>query len=187
MDNLAYIDDRGYEILNGEMVSLSPGANPRHSVVSGNIHAIFHRYLRGKKCKVFIESPDVYFSENDIVVPDVFVVCDNNKIQTEHVVGAPDIVIEVLSRSTAKNDRGYKKKLYEDAGVKEYWIVDANNTCIEVYGRCNETFELVDLYVIHSEYELKKLSEEARSAVKYKFNSLVFPDLEIDIEEVFED
>ena len=134
---MAYVDDVGYEVLNGIKVSLSPRANPRHNEVSGNIHAIFHRYLRGKKCKVYMESPEVELSEKDIVVPDVFVVCDNDKIQTNHIAGAPDIVIEVLSPSTAKNDRNYKKNLYGNVGVKEYWIVDANNQCIKIYGLVN--------------------------------------------------
>ena len=187
MSNFAYVDDVGYEILNGKIVSLSPRANPRHSEVSGNIHAIFHSYLRGKKCKVYMESPDVELTDKDTVVPDVFVVCDSDKIQTDHIVGDPDIIIEVLSPSTTKNDRNYKKNLYGEVGVKEYWIVDANSKCVEVYGLLNGTLAFVDLYIIHSEYELNKLSEEARSAVKYKFQSLVFPDLEIDLEEVFEE
>ncbi|MCL2057879.1 MAG: Uma2 family endonuclease [Oscillospiraceae bacterium] len=186
MDNLAYIDDRGYEILNGKMVSLSPRANPRHSEVSGNIFAIFHRHLRGKKCRAYMESPEVYFSENDVVVPDVFVVCDPGKIQANHVVGAPDIIVEVLSPSTAKNDRDYKKNLYANAGVKEYWIVDAKSQIIEVFSLVEGKLEFNDLYAVHSDYELKKLSEEARAAVKFKFNSLVLKDLEIDIAEVFE-
>ena len=66
-------------------------------------------------------------------VPDFMVVCDREKIKADGVHSAPDLVLEVLSPSTAKNDKGYKKSVYESSGVPEYWIVSPKEKSIEVY------------------------------------------------------
>lgn len=83
-----------------------------------------------------IETTDI----KDWVRPDLIVVCDENKIGNKNITGAPDLVVEVLSPSTAKNDRLIKFNSYEKAGVKEYWIVDPYNQTIEVYLLEKEVF-----------------------------------------------
>jgi len=67
------------------------------------------------------------------VQPDIFVVCDRKKITRKGCVGAPDLVIEILSKSTASKDTKKKRKLYERFGVKEYWIVDPLHEIIWIY------------------------------------------------------
>lgn len=82
----------------------------------------------------------------DWVQPDLIVVCDENKITDKNIIGAPDLVVEVLSPSTAKNDRLIKFNSYEKAGVKEYWIVDPYNQTIEVYLLENGAFTRSGVY-----------------------------------------
>ncbi|HHY21422.1 MAG TPA: Uma2 family endonuclease, partial [Bacilli bacterium] len=112
-------------------------------------------YLRGKECAVFGSPIDVCLFAHrntpddeiqDWLHPDLVVVCDKDKITTRNIVGAPDLVIEILSPSTARNDRVTKFHRYEKAGVKEYWIVDPLNEYIEVYERQESRFQLAKLY-----------------------------------------
>nr|WP_233134468.1 Uma2 family endonuclease [Geobacillus sp. 46C-IIa] len=81
------------------------------------------------------------------VCPDLVVICDKNKIQKNRIVGAPDLVVEILSPATAKIDRMDKRIAYERAEVKEYWIVDPANQVVEVYLREKTgKFELRGVY-----------------------------------------
>ena len=119
--NLAYQEEPREELLNGKIFMMaSPSVN--HSTVASNIYYAFRTYLKGKTCRAFNDGVDVYLTEDDRVIPDVMIVCNKNMIALDGIHGAPDLIVEVLSPSTAKNDRGYKKDLYEQSGVKEYWI-----------------------------------------------------------------
>jgi Uma2 family endonuclease len=132
MDNLAYKEETRYEMYNGRLVAMSPRAATNHNVVLGNIFCIFRNFLRGRACTPFTDT-DVYLTENDSFVPDVMIVCNRDIVKTDGIYGAPDLVVEILSPSTAKKDKGYKKDLYEKCGVKEYWIVEVETQSIEVY------------------------------------------------------
>jgi len=158
-----------------------------HVDVGINIVNIFKNYLRKKPCKVYNDSVDVYFSEKDRVIPDVSVVCDKNIIKKNGIYGAPDLIAEILSPGTAKNDKGYKKDIYEKYGVKEYWIVDPANFEIDVYLLKDGKYRLDRAYIIFPDYLLEKMTEEQKSKLQYKFKTSLFDDLIIDIEEVFED
>ena len=130
--NLAYQEEPREELLGGRIYMMSsPTVN--HSQIASNIYYAFRSYLKGKTCRPFNDGVDVYLTENDRVIPDAMIVCNKNIIRLDGIHGAPDLVVEVLSPGTAKNDRGYKKNLYETAGVKEYWIVDPISHSIEVY------------------------------------------------------
>lgn len=130
------------EAIDGKIVNMSPSPTPKHQDVLGEISAEFRMYLRDKECRAFAAPIDVcLFAEKntpfeeikDWVQPDLVVVCDPNKIEEKRIVGAPDLVVEILSPSTAKHDRVLKYAKYEQAGIKEYWIVDAYHEFIEVY------------------------------------------------------
>ena len=84
------------------------------------------------------------------------------------VWGAPDLVIEVISEGTAKNDRIFKKELYERCGVSEYWIVDPPSKSIEVYTLDNQHYTLLDFFEIEG-----------------KLKSKLLVDLDMDLKEVF--
>ena len=131
--SLAYQYEYPEELINGEAVAMSPSPAHNHIWVANNLNFIFGNYLRGKKCRVYPGGFDVHLSKKDIFKPDMMVVCDRDKIKPNGIYGAPDLVVEVLSRSTAHRDKGYKKDLYERYGVLEYWIVSPTERTVEVY------------------------------------------------------
>ena len=132
--NLAYQEEWREELIGGEVVAMAP-ATPQHNYIAGNIHYVFKHYIRQKKgkCIPFQDGTAVRLSEENSFIPDFMVVCDRSKISTNRVYGAPDLAVEVLSPSTAKNDKWHKKNVYESSGVPEYWIVSPREKSIEVY------------------------------------------------------
>jgi len=126
IDGVPYIDGTAY--LDGLPNAMAPGASERHQTISGEIFSQLHTFLRGKPCKVLHTPFDVRLSvdEGDTVVqPDILVVCDLSKLKGgKGVDGAPDLIIEILSPSSVKNDLVTKKRLYLQSGVREYWIID---------------------------------------------------------------
>jgi Uma2 family endonuclease len=141
-DYLQWENDVCAEVVNGKIISMSPSPTPKHQDVVDEFTAEFKMFLRGRKCMAFSAPMDVcLFASKDTrteviqdwVQPDLLVVCDHTKIGDKHIFGAPDLVIEVLSPSTARNDRLIKFNSYEKAGVKEYWIVDPYNMSVEIY------------------------------------------------------
>ncbi len=140
-DYLKWPDDERWELIHGIPYSMSPAPKWEHQGVEGDLFAIFYNFLKGKPCKVFTSPFDVRFpveKENDddtetVVQPDILVLCDRNKLQGTGCIGAPDLVIEILSGSTAQKDMTVKKDLYEANGVKEYWIVDIWTKSVRVY------------------------------------------------------
>lgn len=182
--NLAYQEERREELIDGRTVMMSP-ASAEHTYVADGILSIFRHYLRGKKCIPFGDGLLVYLTEKDKFVPDVMVVCDRDKIKPDGVHGAPDLVVEVLSPSTAKNDRTYKKEVYEQCGVPEYWLVNPADKSIEVYLLNNGAFVLHDLYVLRPDWMLKQMPEEERSAVVTEFKCHLYDDLLIRLDDIF--
>ena len=140
--NLAYQYEYPEELINGEAVAMSPSPAHNHIWVANNLNFIFGNYLRGKKCRVYPDGFDVHLSKKDIFKPDMMDVCDRDKIKPNGIYGAPDLVVEVLSRSTAHRDKGYKKDTYAKSGVREYWLVDPGNESIEVYLNADGVFTL---------------------------------------------
>ncbi|MBR1729782.1 MAG: Uma2 family endonuclease, partial [Selenomonadaceae bacterium] len=120
-----------YEIINGEFYMMArPSVN--HQRISSNIVGIFDRYLDGKTCEAILEE-DVYLSEEDNFVPDIMIVCDPNIVKDDAIHGVPDLVVEIISKSTVRKDKNEKFFAYEKYGVKEYWIVDPFMKCVDVY------------------------------------------------------
>ncbi len=123
-DYLSWPDEERWEIIDGAAYNMSPAPGVKHQNVVGIFYRIIGNKLSGKPCKPFIAPTDVVLSESDVVQPDIFVVCDKEKITEANIQGAPDLVVEVLSPATALKDKREKKGLYEKSGVKEYIIVD---------------------------------------------------------------
>lgn len=183
-DNLAYREERREELISGKVVMMAP-ASVGHTYVADGILNIFRNYLRGKKCVPFGDGILVQLTDKDKFVPDVMVVCDHSKIKPNGIYGAPDLVVEVLSPSTAKNDKGYKKEVYAECGVREYWIVDPVSNSIEVYHLNEAAFVLHDVYTQRPDWELEAMSEEERAAVVTHFKCSLFDDLDISLEDIF--
>ena len=157
--NLAYKEDWREELIGGKIVMMAP-ASVNHNFASENIYYLFRQCLKGKSCTPFGDGTIVYLTEKDHFVPDMMVVCDRNKIKHDGVHGAPDLVVEVLSSSTMRNDRTYKKDVYERSGVREYWIVNPADKSVEVYRSNGTNFVLHDIYSLHPDWALAKMSEE---------------------------
>lgn len=183
--NLAYQNERWEELIDGEVVMMAP-ASTGHAAISGNIYNIFKNYLKGKKCAPFVEGPLVYLTEKDHFVPDFMVVCDRSKLKSSGLHGAPDLVVEILSPSTGKRDRSYKKDVYERCGVREYWLVSPGDQYVEQYLLEDGELKLHDVCAHYPDWELEAMSEEKRAAVISSFKCSLFDDLDISLDDIFD-
>ncbi len=145
-DYLLFPDDgKRHELIDGEHL-MSPTPFTTHQRVSGNLFAALYNFLKKNKIgKVFSAPCDIIFSDTDIVQPDLlFISAEHTSIITEkNIQGAPDFVIEIISPSTRKTDEVIKRKLYEQYGVGEYWVVDPELEVIKVYRRVNNRYERI--------------------------------------------
>ena len=131
------------ELIRGKIVKMSPAPGSRHQRVVMNLSGLLWSSFRGHRCQVFTAPFDVRLplkrsDTNDqqivnVVQPDICVVCDPEKIDERGCLGAPDWIIEVLSQSTSRKDLRDKFDLYEEAGVREYWVVHPQEGTILVY------------------------------------------------------
>lgn len=158
MDDLDYIDDRiiklKTELIDGKIFMMSPRPRVEHATVCTNIASEFRSYLKGKTCRAFCDGVDVFLDENNRFVPDTMIVCNPDIIKHDGIHGAPDLVVEVLSKTTAKNDRSKKKYTYAKYGVKEYWIVDVWSKSVEVYYNQDSWFILDNIYYYLTDEEI---------------------------------
>lgn len=182
-DSLAYQEEPRMELLNGKIVMMSsPSVN--HNIISFNIVSIFNKYLKGKACRAFSDGIDVHLSEKDRVIPDAMIICNKDIIRPDGIHGAPDLVVEILSPSTAKNDRGYKKDLYEKSGVKEYWIVDPNLRSIEAYLLSDGKYNLDGFYGLFP--DAFGITDKEREESKKEIPVSLYSDFCISLEEIFQ-
>lgn len=158
MDNLAYINDKNIktktELIDGKIFMMSPRPRVEHATVCTNIASEFRSYLKGKTCRAFCDGVDVFLDENNRFIPDTMIVCNPDIIKHDGIHGAPDLVVEVLSKTTAKNDRSKKKYTYAKYGVKEYWIVDVWSKSVEVYYNQDNWFVLDNIYYYLTDKEI---------------------------------
>ena len=140
-------DDRRYELLDGELI-LVPAPNMFHQTTSKKLFWKLQPVEERGLGWVFYAPTDVKFTNTDTVQPDmVFVSSERSHIITEdNIRGAPDLVIEILSPSTAARDRTFKRALYERHGVNEYWMVDNDARNITVLLLGESGYELAGIY-----------------------------------------
>lgn len=134
-----------YQLIGGELVMV-PAPTPYHQYVSGNIYSALKEFVEKNSLGQVYYSPiDVYFGEAETYQPDiVFVLKEKLSIVGEtKIEGAPDLIIEILSPSTAYYDLGRKYEIYEKSGVKEYWVVHPERKSIEIYQNEGNQFKLV--------------------------------------------
>lgn len=184
-DNLAYQDEAWDELIDGQLIAMSPRPVINHNRIAFRIAYLFEKHLEGRTCTVFSDGVDLYLTEKDRFIPDMMVVCDRSKIHTDGVHGAPDLVVEVLSPSTAKRDRTYKREVYAKCGVREYWLVDPAGKSVEVYLPKGGDLALQEVYSIYPEGLLKKMTEEERAAVVTRFRCSLYDDFEIALDDIF--
>jgi len=142
-DYLQWDDDKRRELIDG-IPYLMAGPNRRHQELSANLNDQFRAFLKGKSCKVYYAPFDVRLNagtRDDIVVqPDLIIVCDHSMLDDASCKGAPDMIIEILSPSTANYDKTTKFETYLKAGIKEYWIVDPVTQTLAIHILSNDNY-----------------------------------------------
>ncbi|MEX0811722.1 MAG: Uma2 family endonuclease [Chitinophagales bacterium] len=165
------------ELIRGKIFKMSPAPSRYHQNISREILRVFLPYF-SKKCELFHPPFDVYLVKTEqhykktknIVEPDLCVVCDDSKLKDFGCVGAPDLVVEILSPSTQGRDQKDKFELYEEYGVREYWIVSPENRSV--------------ILNVLEDGKYKTLRPRIESET---LQSVIFPDLKVELKEVFKD
>jgi Uma2 family endonuclease len=166
------------ELLRGKIFKMSPAPSVRHQAVSSNLSGLFFNYFRHNDCRQFAAPFDVrlYKKKSEkanqeiftVVQPDLCVVCDAVKLKdNQSCNGAPDLVVEILSPGNTKREMKDKFELYEEAGVREYWLVHPLDESVQIY-----VLNEADHYI-----GLQPATEVAQSSI--------FPELSVDLAEVF--
>ena len=158
-DYLQWPDDTRYELIDGEAFRMAPTPPIEHQEIAGEVYCQLANQLDGQPCRPYIAPVDVRLPRKDeadaaidtVVQPDVLVVCDPHKIDRRGVRGAPDWVLEVLSPSTAAHDQIAKRRTYERAGVREYWLVHPSDRTLTVYALDNGQYGRPDIYELKDE------------------------------------
>ena len=140
-DYLSWPESERWELINGEAYDMSPAPSRTHQFISSYFTSTFFDYFKGKDCNVFaapfdVRLPGGFNADEDVdtvVQPDISVFCDEKKLDERGGNGAPDLVVEILSPSTAAKDLKEKFMLYERAWVKEYWVADPANKTLTAF------------------------------------------------------
>jgi len=181
-DYLTWQLDEAVELIKGRIMLMSPAPNVKHQRASIRLAALLYNFFKGKKCQVFAAPFDVRLYDrkksilankdiHTVVQPDLSVICDTARLDEQGCNGAPDWIIEILSKGNSKKEMQIKYDLYAESGVGEYWLVYP-------YEQAIYQFVLGD----NGRYYLKAMFPGSVKPVSH-----LFPDLSIDLNEVFED
>ena len=137
-DYCTWPDDERWELIDGVAYAMSPSPTRWHQSVSWKLAGQLYKFLEGKSYQAFHAPFDVRLNadgaDDTVVQPDILVVCDEKKLENgKGVVGAPDLIIEILSPSSARHDSVTKLNLYMRSGVREYWIVNPDSKTVSVH------------------------------------------------------
>ena len=181
-DYLTWQLNKAVELIKGKIMLMSPAPNVNHQRIERNLLVEIDKYLKSKRCEVFPAPFDVRLYDRKksllknqeiytVVQPDLCVICNPELLDTQGCNGAPDWMIEILSKGNSKREMQIKYALYQEAGVQEYWIVYPE-------------FEAIHQFVLNEQgcYELKNMYAEDDKAIP-----TLFSDLAIDLTEIFED
>ena len=130
-DYLSWTMDEMVEIIKGRVFKMSPAPKRIHQKISWRLSGLLYNYLKDKKCQAFSAPFDVRLPVKSIkneeiftvVQPDICVICDLEKLDDAGCIGAPNLIIEILSKGNNKKELKNKYEVYEESGVKEYWII----------------------------------------------------------------
>ncbi|GAB4031284.1 Uma2 family endonuclease [Spirosoma jeollabukense] len=154
-DYLKWQFDERVELIKGKIYRMSPAPKRKHQDASVNLEFALLKYFEDKSCKVYDAPFDVRLPVRNerkpdqlhtVVQPDICVICDLSKLDDDGCLGAPDWIIEIISPRTAKNDFNEKFNLYQESGVREYWIVQPKEKAVNVYVLEDGEYALVDVY-----------------------------------------
>ena len=177
-----------YEIIGGKKF-MTPSASAYHSSSITQLAMIINWYAYQNKCgRVFTDSLEVHLPDGNVFRPDLIVMTKENAgliNWNRGIYGVPDMVVEVLSRSTRKIDLTVKKDSYEACGVKEYWIVDPLYCSVDVYLLRDGKYFLDGEYIYYNEEELQELTDEQKAEVKTEIKLSIFEDCVVKLEDIF--
>lgn len=146
-------EDRS-ELMRGQLW-LMPAPRRVHQEVSADIHYLLKRHLQGKKCRAYAAPFDVRLVKGGpqsdaqirtVVQPDICVVCDPAKLDDKGCIGAPDLVVEIISPGSVGHDTRAKFALYEENGVLEYWLVAPGEKSVTVFVLDKDRYEQTGEY-----------------------------------------
>jgi len=167
------------ELIKGKVFKMSPAPSSSHQDISLNLTIIFNKFFSKTTCKLYVAPFDVRLinykessSDNKIlsvVQPDLCVICDRSKIDDKGCIGAPDLVVEILSSGNSKKEMDTKFDLYQENKILEYWIVNPFQKTILIYVLENERYIGLKPFLIDS-----------------KIISPTFPSLKVSVKKVFE-
>ncbi|EQA01011.1 Uma2 family endonuclease [Glaesserella parasuis] len=126
------------EIIKGKIMAMSPAPNRLHQRISMKLTKAFLDVFDGHQCELYVAPFDVRFPDSNgkiktVVQPDLCVICDPNKLDEKGCIGAPDLIVEILSPGNSKREMKDKYELYQEQGVSEYWIVRPEEQHIQIY------------------------------------------------------
>jgi Uma2 family endonuclease len=181
-DGYSYADYLGWnipemvEIIKGRVFKMNATPKRIHQKISGRLFLKFGNFLEGKKCEVYDAPFDVRLSKNydgndtifTVVQPDICVICDPNKLDEAGCLGAPDLIVEILSPGNSKKELQNKYEVYEESGVLEYWVISPEAETLLVYSLINGKYQASKLYTSGDH-----------------ISTPILPGLSIDLEELF--
>ncbi len=144
------------ELFRGKIFKMSPAPNRNHQTISARIYLTFANAFKKNSCNVYYAPFDVRLVKTKtkdekvitVVQPDLCIICDENKLDDRGCNGAPDLVVEILSPGNTKKEMGIKFDLYEENGVKEYWLVDPSEKTVFIYTLQNKKYVGVKPFII---------------------------------------
>jgi Uma2 family endonuclease len=149
-DYLSWDLEEMVELINGKVFKRTAAAPNRiHQRLTGDLFTELNMFLKGKQCQAYVAPFDVRLpvkSKKDdkiytVVQPDICVVCDLDKLDDRGCIGAPDLVVEVLSPGNKQLELQHKYEVYEESGVKEYWLMDAHGQTLLIYTLIQDRFQ----------------------------------------------
>lgn len=131
------------ELLRGKITLMSPAPSLLHQKIVSRLHILIGHFLFEHPCQTFVAPFDVCLNPkgekaDTVVQPDICVVCDESKLDEQGCKGAPDLVVEVLSPGNSRKEMREKYSLYEEAGVREYWLIHPFEPALTKYIRNEE-------------------------------------------------
>lgn len=140
-DYLLWRIEERLELIKGRIFKMSPAPSRKHQEILRRVNRYFDNYFLEKSCGVFFAPFDVRLPKNSkedeqiytVVQPDLCVVCDSNKLDDRGCIGAPDLVVEILSPGNSKKELKNKFSIYEESGIKEYWMVHPEEEVVFIY------------------------------------------------------
>lgn len=179
-DYLRWRFEEAVELIKGKVLLMSAPSR-KHQGVSRDLNGIFYNHFKKHRCKFYAAPFDVRLLDKQkttqgsqnihtVVQPDLCIICDMDKLDDKGCLGAPDLVVEILSPGNSSKEMRLKKNLYEENGIQEYWIVDPDRETVHQYSLNNDgLFGPATIYI----------SED-------RLSCHIFPDLTFELREIFE-